>query len=259
MFTRQLSSAVGCRGNARRITGCGYCTTLELYHSNQPVWSLPRTLSVHCGSRVAQSLCEHVLHVISGLGLSRHLLCAVGQSLRLPSCLTVQRGRRCSRSASAASSSASGEPAPAVPTAQALAGPGRRAHSSAAMLQPSGGSSATLLQPALDSDLQPVLAGVGAGSRGQSGSYPLSTSFPGELAQESSTEIAQSVSDGAGSQVSSCSPFPPDCDSLIKRQAPDLAACAGWCRGRTPRVGGQPALLITAALQPAVICGTERL
>ena len=205
----------------------------------------PFTVSVHCGSRVAQSLCEHVVHVISGLGLSRHLLCAVGQSSRLPSRLTVQRGRRCSRSASAASSSASGEPAPAVLTAQALGGAGRRAHSSAAMLQPSGGSSATLLQPALDSDLQPVLAGVGAGSRGQSGSYPLSTPFPGELAQES---VAQSVSDGAGSQVSSCSPFPPDCDSLIKRQAPDLAACAGWCRGRAPRVGGQPALLMTAAL-----------
>ena len=96
----------------------------------------------------------------------------------------------------------SGEPAPTSPTAQVFAGPSRRAHSSAAVLQPSGGSSASLLQPTLDSDLQPVLAGVGAGSRGQPGSRPLSTPFPGDLAQES---IAQSVFDGA--KVSPCSPL----------------------------------------------------
>lgn len=159
---------------------------------------------MHIGSGVAPPLYEHVLPVISGLS-SCHLLCAVGQSLLLPARLTKQRGPRSGRSALAASFSVSGESAHATPTAKAFAGPSRRVHSSAAVLQPSSGSSATLLQPTLDSDLQPVLAGVGAGSGGQPGSHPLSTPLPRELAQESA---AQSVSDGASPQVSPCSPFP---------------------------------------------------
>ena len=172
---------------------------------------------MHCGSRIAPPLCDYNI-VISGLS-SCHLLCAVG--------LPMRRGRRCSRSASAASFSVSGESAPAIPTALAFAGPSRRAHSSAAVLQPSSGSSATLLQPTLDSDLQPVLAGAGAGSRDQPGSHPVSTPFPGELAQDS---VAQSVFTGASPEVSPCSPSLLDSDSLIRRRAfawPPMLADAG--------------------------------